>query len=107
MKRFISNYTIFPSGEEVVNHITTINDDGTMRSVEPFDRELGNTIYVPQPLCIVAIGDMPQVEQVFHESPSRAYFKKKLVELNATKPQPDTLVAVMKLDFAHNILNQL
>lgn len=107
MKRFISNYTIFPNGEEVINHITTVNDDGTLRSIEPFDRELGNTIYVPQPLCIAATGDVTMVEQAFHESPSRDYFKKKLVELDATKPLPGALVAVVKLDFANNILNQL
>lgn len=107
MKRFISNYTFFPSGEEAINHITTVNDDGTLRSVEPFDRELGNTIYVPQPLCVVATSEVSMVEQVFHESPSRDYFKKRLVELKVTKPLPGSLVAVMRLDFANNILNQL
>ena len=107
MKRFISNYTILSSGEEVVNHIITLNDDGTLQSIEPFDRELGNTIYVPQPLCVAATGDVTTVEQVFHESPSRDYFKKKLVGLNATKPLPGALVAVVRLDFANNILNQL
>lgn len=107
MKRFITNYTIFPNGEEVINHITTVNDDDTLRSIEPFDRELGNTIYVPQPLCIAAASDVTMVEHVFHESPSRDYFKKKLVEFDATKPQPGASVAVVRLDFAHNILNQL
>lgn len=107
MKRFITNYTILPNGQELINHITTVNDDGTLLSIEAFDRELGNTIYVPVPLCVVALSDAPRVERVFHESPSRYYFKEKLVWQDATLVQPGTLVAVMKLDFARNTIIKL
>ena len=70
MKRFISNYTILTSGKEYINHITTITDDNKLLSIEPFDRELGNTRYVPTPLCVTTSDHYNKVKEnngVFEE----------------------------------------
>lgn len=107
MKRFISNYTILGSGEERVNHITTVDDDGRLISILPFDRELGNTVYVPQPLCVVAACEAHRVEEAFGESASREQLKQLLVNLKVSQPQAGTPVMVLRLNFAHNIINQL
>ena len=107
MKRYISNYTILGSGDEVINHITTVDDEGRLLSIEPFDRELGNTVYVPQPLCVVATGDIHLVEQAFDESASRKQLKQHLAALKASHPHQGDAVAVLRLDFAHNIINQI
>lgn len=107
MKRFISNYTILADGNEVINHITTVGDDGRLISIQPFERELGNTVYVALPLCVVATSDVARVESAFRESASRDFFKRKLVELNISRPKPGTVVAILKLDFARNIIIKL
>ena len=107
MKRFISNYTITGSGEEFINHITTVDDEGRLVSILPFDRELGNTIYVPEPLCVVATEDLPLVEEAFGDSASREQLKRRLLRQNRPQPQAGLPVLVMRLDFAHNILNRL
>lgn len=107
MKRFISNYTILGDGKELVNHITTVDDEGRLISVLPFDRELGNTVYVPQPLCVAAISELHHVEEAFAESASRKQLKQRLVKLKVSQPQAGTPVMVLRLDFAHNIINQL
>lgn len=107
MKRFISNYTILACGQELINHITTTSDDGTLLSIETFERELGNTVYVALPLCVVATSDVARVESAFRESVSRDFFKRKLVELNISRPKPGTVVAILKLDFARNIIIKL
>ena len=107
MKRFISNYTLTGSGEEFINHITTVDDEGRLVSILPFDRELGNTIYVPEPLCVVATDDVPLVEEAFGDCASRQQLKKRLLKHNRPQPQAGSPVLVLKLDFAHNILNRL
>ncbi|MBP5688899.1 MAG: hypothetical protein J6X22_09715 [Muribaculaceae bacterium] len=107
MKRFISNYTILGDGEELVNHITTVDDNGRLISVLPFDRELGNTVYVPQPLCVAANSELHLVEEAFAESASRKQLKQRLVKLKVSQPHAGTPVMVLRLDFAHNIINQL
>lgn len=107
MKRFISNYTILADGNELVNHITTLDDDGRLISVLPFDRELGNTIYVPQPICVAATNHIHQVEKAFKESASRQQLKMQLAALNISLPRQGDSTTVMRLDFANNIINQL
>ncbi len=107
MKRFISNYTIFANGDEVINHITTVEDDGTLRSVDPFDRELGNTVYVPQPLCVVATSDVPLVQKAFIECASREQLKRLLSKLKLSQPQAGVTVTVLRLDFSTNTLKEL
>lgn len=107
MKRFISNYTITGSGEEFINHITTVDDDGRLVSILPFDRELGNTIYVPEPLCVVVSSEIHLVEEAFGDSASRKQFRQRLVNVETSQPQAGSPVMVLRLDFAHNILNRL
>ncbi|MBQ6649248.1 MAG: hypothetical protein IJM66_10425 [Muribaculaceae bacterium] len=104
MKRYISNYTILASGDEVVNHITTVGDDGTLISILPFDRELGNTVYVPQPLCVAATSDIHIIEKAFHESASRQQLKQRLKQLNLPQPQAGIPATVLRLDFARHRL---
>ena len=107
MKRYISNYTILGNGEEVINHITTVGDDGKLISILPFDRELGNTVYVPQPICIADSSDLQLVENTFHECASRQQLKQHLAALETSRPQHGDTVTVLQLDFAHNIVNQI
>ena len=107
MKRFISNYTITSRGEEFINHITTVDDEGRLVSIQPFDRELGNTIYVPEPLCVVATNDALLVERAFGDSASREQLKQRLIKQNTPQLQIGTPVLVLRLNFAHNILNRL
>lgn len=107
MKRYISNYTILNNGEQVINHITTVGDDGRFISVMPFDRELGNTVYVPQPLCVAIKSDIPLIEDTFHRCASRQQLTQQLQALKLSKPQQGDDVAVLRLDFAHNIINQI
>ncbi|MBR5118246.1 MAG: hypothetical protein IK100_06330 [Muribaculaceae bacterium] len=107
MKRYISNYTILGNGEEVINHITTVGDDGKLISILPFDRELGNTVYVPQPLCVATTSDLQLVEKTFHESASRQQLKQQLASLKTSRPQKGDSVLVLQLDFAHNLINPI
>lgn len=106
MRRYISNYTILASGEERVNHITTLDDDGKLISIEPFDRELGNTLYVPIPLCVALAGSVEQIIEVFQRSASRRQFKQLLAATHLSWPQ-DGVMTVLALDFAHNSTKQL
>ena len=78
MKRFISNYTILGNGNEVINHIVTTGDDGKLISILPFDREMANTCYVPQPLCVVALCNKADVEHIILECGSREQLKQHL-----------------------------
>lgn len=107
MKRYISNYTILGNGEEVINHITTVGDDGALVSIEPFDRELGNTVYVPQPLCVTAISEIEIVKKAFEECASRQQLKQRLAALKVSRPQQGEAVAVLQLNFAQNRVNQI
>lgn len=107
MRRFISNYTITGSGEEFVNHIITVDDEGRLVSILPFDRELGNTVYVPEPLCVACTSDIHLVEEAFAECASREQLKRRLVSIETTPLQAGTSVNVLRLDFAHNRLNPL
>lgn len=107
MKRYISNYTILGNGEEVINHITTVGDDGKLISILPFDRELGNTVYVPQPLCVVAASELQLIENTFHECASRQQLKQRLTALKISSPQQGEAVAVLQLNFAQNSVNQI
>ena len=107
MKRYISNYTILGNGEEVINHITTVGDDGKLISILPFDRELGNTVYVPQPLCVAASGENELVKKTFKECASRQQLKQQLAELGTSRPKQGETVAVLQLNFAQNCVNQI
>ena len=102
MKRFISNYTILASGEELINHITTVGDDGTLISIHPFDREMANTCYVPAPLCVAAPDQKERIEEIFSTSPSREQFEQRLAELKELRPQFGDAAVVLRLDFAQN-----
>ena len=105
MKRYISNYTILGNGEEFINHITTVSDDGALISIEPFDRELGNTIYVPAPLCVATTSQIELVRKAFEQCASRQQLKQRLAELKIAPPQQGDSIAVLRLDFAHNLIN--
>ena len=105
MKRYISNYTILGNGEEVINHITTVTDDGALISILPFDRELGNTVYVPQPLCVAASGEIELVKKAFKDCASRQQLKQQLAALKVLRPQQGDTVFVLRLDFANKIIN--
>ncbi len=107
MKRFIANYTITGSGVELINHITTVDDEGRLVSILPFDRELGNTAYVPEPLCVVAASEVRLVEEAFASSPSHRQLVSRLAIHQVSQPQPSTPVVVLRLDFAHNIMTRL
>ncbi|MBQ3323733.1 MAG: hypothetical protein IJG81_02690 [Muribaculaceae bacterium] len=107
MKRFISNYTILADGNEVINHITTVGDDGRLISIQPFDRELGSTIYVPQPLCVATTSCLQIIQEAFNESASRQQLKQRLATINNHSAQQGDNVVVLRLDFAHNTLTQL
>lgn len=107
MKRYISNYTILASGDEVINHITTINDDGTLRSIAPFDRELGNTVYVPVPLCVATPQCLKRVEEAFLASISREHFKTLLSQAHITSAQTGDDAIVLSLNFNTKITNRL
>ena len=107
MKRYISNYTILADGNEVINHITSVDDNGRLISIQPFDRELGNTVYVPQPLCVASTAHIHLVEKAFKLCASRQQLKEQLAALNLTQPQQGDAVVVLRLDFAHNTLTQL
>lgn len=95
------------SGDEVVNHITTVGDDGRLISVMPFDRELGNTVYVPDPLCVVAVGDIQLVKDVFEQCASRQQFKQRLAALNVPRPERGDDIVVLRLNFAQNTIIQI
>lgn len=99
MKRFISNYTILGNGEERINHITTLDDDGKLISVLPFDRELGNTIYVPIPLCVTATGTLRQVKKAFLAATSREHFKTLLSQTKIKCPPVGADTVVLSLNF--------
>ena len=107
MKRYISNYTILGNGDEVINHITTVGDDGQLISILPFDRELGNTVYVPEPLCVTASSEVERVAKAFEDSASRQQLMQLLAALNSPRAQKGETVAVLRLNFAHNIISIL
>lgn len=107
MKRFISNYTIMSDGEEVINHITTVGDDGKLISINPFDRELGNTVYVPQPLCVAATCAIKQVEKAFLAATSRENFKSLLSQEKVMPPKTGNVAIVLSLNFNTKTLKQL
>lgn len=116
MKRFIANYTILVSGQQLINHITTVASDGTLIAIAPFDHELASTIYVPQPLCVAPSSALKAVEAAFHKATSRLHFMQLLQATHTPNPpsrtttaapQPGDAVAVLRLDFARNILTQL
>ena len=95
------------SGDEVVNHITTVGDDGRLISVMPFDRELGNTVYVPDPLCVAAADGIQLVKDVFEQCASRQQFKQRLAALNVPRPERGVDIVVLRLNFAQNTIIQL
>ena len=95
------------SGDEVVNHITTVGDDGNLISVMPFDRELGNTVYVPDPVCVVAADDIQLVKEAFEECASRQQFKQRLAALNVPRPEQGDDIVVLRLNFAQNTIIQI
>ena len=107
MKRYISNYTILGNGEEVINHITTVDNDGKLISILPFDRELGNTVYVPVPLCVTATSSLRKVEKAFLAATSREHFKTLLSEAKITSPEAGTNTSVLSLNFNTKILTKL
>lgn len=107
MKRYISNYTILADGNEVINHITTVGDDGRLISIQPFDRELGNTVYVPIPICVTTTNCLKQVEKSFLDSSSCTQFKEFLIKAHNAHPEADDLVTVLSLDFAHKTTKTL
>jgi len=107
MRRYISNYTILSDGEEVINHITTVDDEGKLISIMPFDRELGNTVYVPAPLCIATASDMQLVKEIFEGCKSRQLFKQRLATLKASRPKQGDKTVVLRLNFALNSINQI
>ena len=95
------------SGDEVVNHITTVGDDGRLISFMPFDRELGNTVYVPDPLCVVAADGIQLVKGVFEQCASRQQFKQRLATLNVPRPEQGDDIVVLRLNFAQNTIIQI
>lgn len=107
MRRYISNYTILINGDEVINHITTVSDDGCLISILPFDRELGNTIYVPNPLCIASSDTLEQVKAAFLAATSREHFKTLLAESNIMCPKTGDKAMVLSLDFNIKAFKQL
>ena len=107
MKRFISNYTIMGCGCEVINHIITVDDEGKLTSILPFDREMANTCYVPEPLCVTVPGDKAAVERIFIECGSRNQLKLQLSNAGLACPQAGEPVTVLRLDFAHNTITEL
>ena len=107
MKRYISNFTILPDGTELINHITTLGDDGKLMSILPFDRELGNTRYVPTVLCVARAADCAQVEKVFKEASSRERFAELLCQGGMVAPQEGEKTLVLCLDFRTKIINEI
>ena len=94
-------------GCEVINHIVTVDDDGKLTSIFPFDREMANTCYVPEPLCVTKLSDKDAVRRIFSECGSREQLKQHLLKAGLTCPKPGMPVAVLRLSFAHNTLNEL
>lgn len=108
MKRYISNYTILPSGEEFVNHITTLSNDDMLISISPFDRELGNTHYAPLPLVIVPSTLYNKVKEIFLAASSREHFKLQLAMAGFnTSATGLAQVVVASLDFVNKSITQL
>lgn len=95
------------SGCEVINHIITVDDEGKLTSILPFDREMANTCYVPEPLCVTVLGDKDAVERIFIECGSRNQLKLQLSKAALACPQAGEPVAVLRLDFAHNTITEL
>lgn len=57
MTRYISNYTIAAGSPRVlINHVTTIDDDGRLVCIKPFDAEQRATLYVDRPVAVVPAG---------------------------------------------------
>ncbi len=107
MRRYISNYTLLANGEEFINHITTVGDDGKLISILPFDRELGNTIYVPMPLCVAAKETLDHVNEVFLGATSREHFKAMLAQSRIKSPCTGDESMMLALDFNRKQLKQL
>lgn len=94
-------------GCEVINHIITVDDEGKLTSVLPFDREMANTCYVPEPLCVTLPGNQAAIERIFIECGSRNQLKLQLSKAALACPQAGEPVAVLRLDFAHNTITEL
>ncbi len=107
MKRYISNYTILSNGDVFINHITTVSDEDALISIEPFDRELGNTIYVPVPLCVTDSTSLEQVVQAFLEASSREQFMALHKAAGVEAAHKGDEVAVLKLNFARKTTTKL
>ena len=115
MKRYIANYTILSSGELFINHITTINDDDTMVSILPFDREMGNTRYVNMPMCIATHEMLNTVKETFRDAANLNDFVLRLKELHkqhlenqdATITPPKEPVAILTLNFSTGTISRI
>ncbi len=54
MTRFIANYTIVAGVSRVlINHVTTIDNEGRLVSCEPFETEQADVRYIDSPVVIV------------------------------------------------------
>jgi len=109
MKRYISNYTILYTGEEFVNHITTIDDDGFVVSITAFDREMGNTRYVPIPICITTTEHLDCIKKAFLKASTRQEFKSRLLQeiQNNIEQKKQEKVIVLSLDFKTRTINRI
>lgn len=107
MRRYVANYTILADGEELINHIITVGDEGEFISVEAFDRELANTRYVPAVLCLARATDRRRVDEVFKSATSRKHFAELLCQDGMAVPQKGEKALVLCLDFRTKIINEI
>lgn len=94
MRRFITNYLFAPDLDAprrwqlYINHIATLDSDGNIVAITPFDHELPNTRHYPTPIALAPVGtDHELIARIIRDAASPA---DALRTLNATTPPTTT-----------------
>lgn len=101
--KFIANYTI-ACGREWINHITTVDGDGRLESVEPLTGELAATRYVPGVLVLLQAGGESRGMDLARQAADRPALCAALAVESAAVGQA---VAVVERDFAEGVTRRL
>ncbi len=101
--KFIANYTI-ACGREWINHITTVDGEGRLVSVVPFNGELAATRYVSGVLLLLPAGGAPRGMELASLAADRNAL---CAALAAESARVGEAVAVIERDFADGATRRL
>lgn len=104
----IANRTIFANGNILINHITTLGDNGELMSAQPFDHELPNTRYCSGTIAILPKRHAETARKLMGITRSPAEFAKKLKQAIATeKSLPAEPHIALQLNFSSHSATEI